>query len=40
MKSMKLIKADPFNLEGIADYNVFEFQAMQFHPALEPLVTK
>jgi uncharacterized protein YciI len=36
----EIIKSDPFNLEGIADYNVFEFQALKFHPALESLVTK
>ena len=34
----EMIKADPFNLEGLADYTVFEFQALKFHPALEPLV--
>ena len=33
-----LIQEDPFFKEGIADYEVVEFQAVKFHPAIGDLV--
>jgi uncharacterized protein YciI len=33
----ELIQADPFYTENIADYEVVEFQAMKFDPAVEKL---
>jgi uncharacterized protein YciI len=34
----ELIHEDPFYQEKIADYEVIEFNAVKFHPALAPLV--
>jgi uncharacterized protein YciI len=34
----QLIIEDPFHQEKIADYEVVEFQALKFHPALSSLV--
>jgi hypothetical protein len=35
---VQLIIEDPFHQEKIADYEVVEFQALKFHPALSSLV--
>jgi uncharacterized protein YciI len=34
----ELIQADPFYTENIADYEVIEFQAIKFDPAVEKLL--
>lgn len=35
---MDILKQDPFYTEGIADYNIIEFNPVKHHPALKDLL--